>query len=247
LMTQYRKNVLIISTDPAHNLSDAYDQKFTSTPTQVNGFENLFAMEIDPHIDSEKIKLPDLSGYVEDAEASKGFIADLVSSVPGIDEAMSFAELINSIEKSEFDLVIFDTAPTGHTLRLLNFPNLIEKGLEKLLTIKQKFHGMVQQFSGMFGANLEENFNKVFANMEIMKKTAEKVNEQMKDKKRTTFVAVCIPEFLSMYETDRLIQELAKYNIDIHNIVINQVLYPGDQCKMCVSRHKMQKKNIWIK
>lgn len=61
----------------------------------------------------------------------------------------------------------------------------------------------------------------------------------MKDPKKTTFVAVCIPEFLSLYETERLVQELATYNIDIHNIVINQVLFPEDNCKMCKARNKM--------
>lgn len=66
----------------------------------------------------------------------------------------------------------------------------------------------------------------------------------MKDQNKTTFIAVCIPEFLSMYETERLIQELTKFNIDIRNIVVNQVLFPEDQCRMCVSRSKMQKKYL---
>jgi arsenite/tail-anchored protein-transporting ATPase len=59
-------------------------------------------------------------------------------------------------------------------------------------------------------------------------------------------VAVCIPEFLSMYETERLAIELAKQEIDIHNIVINQVLFPNpnETCKKCVARRKMQDKYL---
>jgi arsenite-transporting ATPase len=55
---------------------------------------------------------------------------------------------------------------------------------------------------------------------------------------------VCIPEFLSMYETERLIQELFNYRIDSRNIVVNQVLFDSDDCKMCKSRAAMQKKYI---
>jgi arsenite-transporting ATPase len=246
LMSKFRENVLIISTDPAHNLSDCYDQKFGKLPTLINGFTNLYAMEVDPKIDADTIKLPKISGLPDDDSAVKSFISELVSAIPGIDEAMSFAELINSIEGKKYDVVIFDTAPTGHTLRLLNFPNLLEKGLEKLVTLKQKFSQFITPFSAIMGGELdvEATFETVFGNLEKMKETTERVNEQMKDKTKTTFVAVCIPEFLSMYETDRLIQELAKFKIDIHNIIINQVLFPDDNCKMCRSRSKMQKKYL---
>ena len=59
-------------------------------------------------------------------------------------------------------------------------------------------------------------------------------------------MAVCIPEFLSLYETERLAVELAKFNIDIHNIVINQVVFPESEapCKKCLARRKMQDKYI---
>ena len=76
---------------------------------------------------------------------------DLMASVPAIDEATSFGEVIKSLDEYKFDLIIFDTAPTGHTLRLLNFPTILEKGLLKLMELKDKFGGMLNSVSGMMG------------------------------------------------------------------------------------------------
>ena len=176
-----------------------------------------------------------------------GFMKEMMSSVPGIDEATSFGEILKSLDEYKFDLIIFDTAPTGHTLRLLNFPNIIEKGLQKLLELNEKFGGMLNQMGGMMGGASPANMQQtLFESMEKMKTRIEAVSEQFKDPSKTTFVAVCIPEFLSMYETERLAIELAKQEIDIHNIVINQVLFPNpeESCKKCVARRKMQDKYL---
>lgn len=107
----------------------------------------------------------------------------------------------------------------------------------------------MSQFGGMFGgadAGGEDVQKKIFEALDVMKTKIVEINTQFKDPTKTTFVAVMIPEFLSMYETERLAIELAKFEIDIHNIVINQVVFPesNQPCRKCIARRKMQEKYI---
>jgi len=253
-MAKHRENVLLISTDPAHNLSDAFDQKFTAKPTQVKGIGNLYAMEVDPTANEGtsggifgSLMGTHAAGDQEETAEGMGFLKDLMASVPGIDEATSFGEVMRSLDDYKFDVIIFDTAPTGHTLRLLNFPTILEKGLLKLIELKDKFGGMMGGMSQMMGGGSPQDMQKkLFDSLDSTKTKIEEINSQFKDPEKTTFVAVCIPEFLSMYETERLAIELAKQEIDIHNIVINMVLFPdpAQNCTKCVSRRKMQDKYL---
>ena len=94
-----------------------------------------------------------------------------------------------------------------------------------------------------------DGFKNLTEMVTVFKTQIDKVRKDFMDKTHTTFIAVCIPEFLSMYETERLIQDLNKSQIDCHNIVINQVLFINDEnqnqeCDMCKSRFAMQCKYI---
>lgn len=160
---------------------------------------------------------------------------------------MSFAEILKQVKSMSYETIIFDTAPTGHTLRFLQFPSVLEKALAKVSQLSAQYGPLLNGFLGQGGQLPNgQNLNDMMAKLDSLRETISEVNAQFKDESLTTFVCVCIPEFLSLYETERMIQELSSYQIDTHSIVVNQLLFPGkgSDCDQCNARRKMQKKYL---
>ncbi|EGV60371.1 Golgi to ER traffic- protein [Yamadazyma tenuis] len=242
---------LLISTDPAHNLSDAFCQKFNKNATPVEGLPNLSCMEIDPEAAMSDLQQQAAQYNNDPNDPLKSMMSDLTGSIPGIDEALSFMEVLKHIKNQKenaespdsntisYKTIIFDTAPTGHTLRFLQLPATLEKLLGKF----QDLSGKLGPMMSMLGAGQQQD---VFGKLNELQKNVSEVNEQFTNADLTTFVCVCISEFLSLYETERMIQELMSYNMDVNSIVVNQLLFAEDDenCKRCQSRWKMQKKYL---
>ncbi|KAL7060348.1 hypothetical protein AAHC03_09681 [Spirometra sp. Aus1] len=258
-LAKVRERVLIISTDPAHNLSDAFDQKFSKLPTRVNGFNNLYAMEIDPSLNVEELE-EDIVGADEAARSAdfRRTLTNVMSSFPGVDEYMSYTEIFRLVRTMDYSVVVFDTAPTGHTLRLLSFPDLMESGLNKLISLKSSIAPILNQMMSFIGAGNPMGNEDISQVLESRLPVVREITRQFKDPSQTTFVCVCIAEFLSMYETERLVQALSAQEIDIHNIIVNQLLFPNlpidgsdgakgkpiSDCRMCLARHRIQSKYL---
>ncbi|KEG13173.1 anion-transporting ATPase-like [Trypanosoma grayi] len=255
------RRVLLISTDPAHNLSDAFNQKFGKIPTPVHGMEaTLAAMEIDP----ASFTLGELDSFLGGDAAGAGqaacgdntaspitalgkILKEAAGTLPGIDELTVFAEILRGVQQLPYDVVIFDTAPTGHTLRLLALPHTLNSTMDKLTAV-EGLAPLIQTAAGFLSSSGTvadvSGMKSAFAQW---RENVQEVQRQFTDAEKTAFLCVCIPEFLSVYETERLVQELMKYDISCDSIVVNQlVLKPSSEppCRMCGARQKIQAKYL---
>ncbi|KAJ1433386.1 anion-transporting ATPase-like domain-containing protein [Ochromonadaceae sp. CCMP2298] len=143
-----------------------------------------------------------------------------------------------------YSTIVFDTAPTGHTLRLLSFPKTMESAIGKVLELKNRFQGLLTQVTAFMGAEGAAGVEQMIQKLEQLKGLIDQVHNQIKNPEKTTFVCVCIPEFLSIYETERLVQELSKSEIDTHNVVVNQVLFPNQDAEDLVDWYKGAKDGL---
>jgi len=249
------RNTLIISTDPAHSLGDSLGVELPpGVPTSIEGIENLTALEINPKVNTLELKgLTRVNPFEEIGMGGMmdnlSFLGDLeeISSLtpPGIDEALAFGKILEFIEtEHDFDLVIFDTAPTGHTLRFLSLPETLSGWIGKILKMRLRIGKMFGTIKRMFTREDKKEDN----SLELLEKLNNSIlnaREDLIDPTKNSFIIVMIPEEMAITETGRLLNELIKYHIPVSNIVVNQ-LFPDstELCDFCKARRNMQKKNL---
>src|SRR5437879_5885656 len=110
---------------------------------------------------------------------------------------MSFAEVLKQVKSLSYETIVFDTAPTGHTLRFLQFPTVLEKALAKVSQLSGQYGPLLNSFlgGGPGGATLPngQSLNEMMEKLETLRETIADVNGQFKDEMLTTFICVCIP------------------------------------------------------
>jgi arsenite-transporting ATPase len=242
------REVLILSTDPAHSLSDSLAQDVSGGEVvPVNGVRNLSALEINPKKEFMKYQASMQDSNMELPQELKMFgdFDDLQSmSPPGSDEALAFSKVLEFIQTTEYDFIIFDTAPTGHTLRLLSLPEVLNSFFGKLITFRLKMGQVWGKLKGLFTRKDAEEKGDQLEDLNRMKETIEKAIQELSNVDRTSFVIVMIPELMAVYETERLIQSLYEYEIPISNIIINMITPETENCRFCHSRHNMHLRNL---
>jgi len=236
---------LVLSTDPAHSLSDSFDQDLSGGEiVAIKGFDNLWGMEIDTEKGMKEFEDTIGSGSAgPEMEMASQLMGDISTmSPPGSDEAMAFGKMLEFLEDSSYDRVIFDTAPTGHTLKLLELPDLLDSWLGRILTLRQRLGSMMAGMRAMFGGGDRED-----TSWEMLQNTKEKIRAarlELSDAEKTQFVVVMIPEAMAVFETQRLLGSLNVWNIPADNIIVNQLVPGNPDCVFCSKRREMQQTNL---
>ena len=217
---EHNRNVLIISTDPAHSLGDSLGVELPpGVPTKVLGFDNLTALEINPKVSMTEFgALANVNPMGEigipgimDGMPLMEDLQELTSmNPPGIDEALALLKILEFIETDhDYDLIIFDTAPTGHTLRLLSLPETLSGWIGKLLKMRIKFGKMFGAIKRLFTREEKREDN----SLELLERLNESIiraREDLINPLKNSFVIVMIAEEMAITETGRLLNELIK-------------------------------------
>jgi arsenite-transporting ATPase len=215
------QDYLLASTDPAHSLQDCLAGA-TRPP-------NLEVRELDAQESLRQFKAAH-AGHLRQIAQRGTFLDDddigklLDLSLPGLDELMAFIELAALAKGGAYGGIIVDTAPTGHTLRLLGLPDVLRKWLGALDALVAKHRWMVKLYSGRHRPDDAERFLEEFA------ATIEGLASLLADPRRCCFVPVTLAEPLVTDETVRLVQALERLGVPVREIVVNRACPVGAGC-----------------
>ncbi|GAA0454313.1 TRC40/GET3/ArsA family transport-energizing ATPase (plasmid) [Halococcus dombrowskii] len=201
-------NTLLVTTDPAPNLSDIFEQEIGHSVTGIDGIENLSAIEIDPDTAAEQYRQETIEPMRELLDDEQLETVEEQLNSPCVEEIAAFDNFVDFMDSPEYDVVVFDTAPTGHTIRLMELPSDWNAELEK-------------GGSTCIGPA---------ASMEDKKAQYERAIDTLQDDERTSFTFVGEPEDSSLNEIERSAADLGELGIESQLLIINGYL-PESVCE----------------
>lgn len=222
--------VRVVSTDPAHSL------KHSLAHSRLPG--NLSIVELDARQCLENFKakynqhlrcIAQRGTFLDDEDINR--FLDL--SLPGLDELMAFLEISRWVKENRYDKIVVDTAPTGHTLRLLAMPALIHRWLDALDTLLAKHRYMVEAFRGTYQPDETDRF------VTDLSKAVRQMQRLLTNSNRCCFIPVMLADEMSIRETMLLMDQLKDSRIPLSAIVINR-LGPAAGCPVCQNRRHSQ-------
>jgi len=273
------KKIFLISTDPAHSLSDSFGIEIgdrvtvieCSPKSEVQGPKsndvsvqsqgsadqnqtldtghwtldspNLFASELDASRLMDDFKQKNHGVIRKLAERGTYFDEEDIASfldlsLPGMDEVMAIIEIADLLKEGAYDVIIVDTAPTGHTVRMLNLPEQMLKWIETMDLMQHKHRYMSEVFSGKkYRKDACDKF------LEDLSSDIARVRRLLSDEETTRFVPVMIPEPMSIYETERLIGALGKNGVPVKEMIVNHVA-ESEGCAFCRARKEDQERPL---
>ncbi|HLS17768.1 MAG TPA: ArsA family ATPase [Paenalcaligenes sp.] len=241
---QQGRKVLLVSTDPAHSLSDIFAR--TIGPQEVHVSPNLYVCEIDPekevdaYLDRVLNQMRRYAGYDQVHELQRHL--RLSRSSPGAQEAALLERISQLLDSglAHYDLIIFDTAPTGHTLRLLSLPEVIAAWTDGLLRHNQRSEQLGKVLAHLTPgrdvdnvlkgpenpttAGLDDKSQELAKTLQARQSLFHRTRRLLHDKEKTAFYFVMTPERLPVLETARAVEALGEVGVNVQGVIINRIL-----------------------
>lgn len=240
------KKTLIISSDPTPSLSDIFEMEIGDQETPIQGVSNLYGIEISSEAVLRKWKErfgQEIYDVVSSFASLDYDFVDYIGGAPGIEEEYMLNYILELVESGQYDLVVWDTAPAGHTLRLLHLPQIFLKHLEAATKFYMNLYSTFEKLKDT--VKLRKGKKSLFEIISGWEGLAEKVVSFIRDPQKSEFIIVTIPEALGVKQTERIVKDFDEYQLKVNHLIVNYVIQEAD-CEFHKLRREMQQGYIKI-
>lgn len=240
------QKTLVVSTDPAHSLGDSLDIKLSPEPLEIES--NFWAQEIDAIHEVEQGwgKVQTYLTELFTAKAVKDITTEELTVFPGMEDLLSLLRILKYYKENAFDVIIIDCAPTGETLALLSFPEMLRWWMDKLFPMKRKALKVVKPIvEPLVGVPLPTD--SVMGEIENIYNQLDEMRQIFSDREVTSIRIVVNPEKMVIKEAQRSFTYLNIYDFNVDAIVVNRVIpenVTDDYFKVWKSIQKKYKETI---